>query len=505
MLRAFLLSILCLAALLWTAKSPAADPHFTGEKSAWHEGFERFDYLLDEKTLAIEPFKRPDDEKFNVKDPPAGKRRCLVVVPKQPAQGNPWSWQGCYWDHEPQTEVELLRRGYHIAYISANATLRPDKTWEAWYAWLTEQHGLSPRPAFVGMSRGGEYAYQWSTQHPDKVSCIYADNPAINAESLARLGELAKADVPLLHVCGSIDPLLGRCSNTIETIYRQLGGRVSVVLKEGVGHHPHSLRDPGPIADFIAQSFTPPDRTAPDFLAGRTTRMSFYTSTGTYAEDAKEGTYLTRRGPHFAKVYDRYSFELPGVEGPIGAIVPKQAAKGSPWVLRADLVNADSTVDLALLAEGFTIVTGPVPYNADGPHLQHWNKVYEHLVSHGFAKRPVLAGAGGAAGEAYGWAIANPEKVACIYAENPRLRCTITKAQPLDNLDVLAKARIPILHACGSLDPLLPSQTRVAEKKYHDLGGELTVLVSEEAGHYPTAPRDAAAAVKFIVQHGVND
>jgi len=28
-----------------------------------------------------------------------------VVVPKKTSPGNPWSRQGCYWDHEPQTEV----------------------------------------------------------------------------------------------------------------------------------------------------------------------------------------------------------------------------------------------------------------------------------------------------------------------------------------------------------------------------------------------------------------
>ena len=67
----------------------------------------------------------------------------------------------------------------------------------------------------------------------------------------------------------------------------------------------------------------------------------------------------------------------------------------------------------------------------------------------------MLEGAGGAAGEAYAWAIANPDKVSCIYAENPVLRCTMTKAQPLDNLAVLAKAGVPLLHVCGSLDPML--------------------------------------------------
>ena len=118
--------------------------------------------------------------------------RCVVIVPKAAAPGNPWSWQGCYWNHQPQAEVELLRRGFHIAYISANATLRPGKEWDAWYAFLTEKHGLSTKPAFVGMSRGGEYAYTWATANPDKVSCIYADNPVVTREAVSLLGGLAK-------------------------------------------------------------------------------------------------------------------------------------------------------------------------------------------------------------------------------------------------------------------------------------------------------------------------
>src|SRR5512136_3114644 len=141
---------------------------FEGEKSDWH-GYDRYDFFLDEQTLAIQP---APSKTGGVK----GQRRCIVVVPKAAAPGNPWSWRGCYWDHEPQTEIELLKRGFHIAYITANATLRPDKKWDAWYVFLTEKHGLSRKPAFIGMSRGGEYAYTWGTANPDKVSCIYGDN-----------------------------------------------------------------------------------------------------------------------------------------------------------------------------------------------------------------------------------------------------------------------------------------------------------------------------------------
>jgi hypothetical protein len=215
----------------------AATESWDGGKSSWHEGFDRYDYILDAETLAISPFTAPDGEKFGVRDPAPGKRRCVVVVPKTAAPGNPWSWRGCYWDHEPQTEVELLRRGFHVAYISANATLKPGKEWEAWYEFLTKKQ-LSKTPSFIGMSRGGEYAYTWATTHPDKVACIYADNPGGNREVLMKLGELASRDIPLLHVCGSVDPLLGRFAQVIEGIYMEWGGRHNDDDQRGKGSSP---------------------------------------------------------------------------------------------------------------------------------------------------------------------------------------------------------------------------------------------------------------------------
>jgi pimeloyl-ACP methyl ester carboxylesterase len=491
------------AHFLSPAGAAAADAYqpFEGQKSAWHDGFDRYDYLMDEGTLEIQPFKRGEDEKFGIKDPPQGKRRCVVIVPRRPALGYPWTWRGCYWDHQPQTEIELLKRGFHVAYISANATLKPGKTWDAWYSFLTEKHGLSQKPAFVGMSRGGEYAYTWATANPGKVSCIYADNPGVNPEVLKKLSDLAAADVPVLHVCGSIDPLLGRVSSTIENIYQQFGGRISVMIKEGAGHHPHSLRDAKPIADFISQNVQPVGGNPPAYLSGRISKSSFFSRENTYRYFPSEGNYITCRGPWFSPSFDRYSFDLKGVQGAIDVIVPKTSAAGKPWVFRADRVDRDAVVDLALLDRGFHIVTGPVPYNGDGPSLPSWDAVYNLLTGHGFAKKAVLAGAGGAAGEAYAWAIANPDKVSCIYGENPVLRCTMTKAQPLDNLAPLAKAGVAVLHVCGSLDPMYASQTQEAEKRYKELGASMTVILQEGEGHYPTAPNNPKPVVDFIVGH----
>jgi pimeloyl-ACP methyl ester carboxylesterase len=481
------------------ASEPASST-FSGEKTLWN-GFERHDFLLDEQTLTIQPTQAAPDEGDGIKHQVKGRRRCIVVAPKAAAPGNPWSWRGCYWDHQPQTEIELLRRGFHIAYVESSQELKPDRSWDAWYEFLTAKHELSAKPAFVGMSRGGEYAYTWAVAHPDKVACIYADNPGGNWEVFTRLGGLATNDVPLLHVCGSIDPILGKFTLPMESIYHAFGGRISVMIKEGRGHHPHSLRDPKPIADFIEQSVKETKTPLPDWAAGRFSRSAYYSLATAYSNYLSEGTFISLRGPLFAPSYTRYQIELPKVEAFSTILVPKRSAEGNPWVFRADWVERNATVEQALLARGFHIVTGAVPYNADGPLPAQWNAIYSHLVAHGFSPKPVMAGAGGAAGEAYAWASANPDKVSCIYAENPLLRSNMSQVQPLDNLEPLAKAGVPILHVCGAEDPWLDSQTRVLEKRYRELGGKITVLVQNGHGHYPLAPNDPKPVVDFITSN----
>jgi pimeloyl-ACP methyl ester carboxylesterase len=473
------------------ATSPAPTSDFTGPHSEWH-GFSRYDFSMDENTMEVTPLA-PNEK-------PAG-RRCIIVTPLSPAPGNPWSWRGVYWDHEPQTEIELLKRGFHVAYITADANLKPDKKWDAWYSFLTTQHHLAQKPAFVGMSRGGEYSYIWATRNPDQVACIYGDNPGGNSEILSHLEPLAKNDVPLLHVDGSIDPILNKYSNTIESIYHQFGGRISVMIKEGAGHHPHSLRDPTPIADFIEQSVREklaPTAAPPLFAGLNSTRSSYYSLDPIYKEFPSENNYLTLRGPLFTPCYTRWDVWM-GFDVPVIIIASRTPAKGNPWVFRADAVARDAVVDQALLAKGYSIVTGPTGYNADGPVLANWNKVYANLTADNFSRKPIMAGAGGAAGEALAWATENPDKVSALYFENPTFISHMLKTSPLDNLAPLVKAGVPIFISAGDKDPALEPQTRAFEKRYQDAGGKITVLINQGVGHYPTAPKDPKPAVDFIL------
>ena len=420
-----------------------------------------------------------------------------MVVPHAAAPGKPWSWRGVYWNHQPQAEVELLKRGFHIAYISVDPTPRSLTEWDAWYAYLTGQYGLSKKPAFVGMSQGGEFEYRWGTANPDKVSCIYADNPGMDREGFQRLGDLARADVPVLQVCGTIDPIFGKYASAIEAIYQQFGGRISMMVKEGHAHHPHSLRNPKPIADFIEQSVQAVRGPAPAFAGGKYTRTSYYSIENFYRDYPEEDTYITCRGPLFSPCYDRYEFSVQGTSMTTVVIAPSTAAAGMPWVYRAGFVFRDAKVDQALLAKGFHIVTGPVGV---GFLVKDWDTAYEYLTGHGFSRKPAMEGAGGGAGEVYAWAIENPDKVSCVYAENPHMHSALAKTQPLDNLAPLAKANVPLLHVCGSLDPWFTDNTLEVERRYKKLGGKVEVIVKQGEGHYLLAPEDPAPVVDFITR-----
>ena len=145
--------------------------------------------------------------------------------------------------------------------------------------------------------------------------------------------------------------------------------------------------------------------------------------------------------------------------------MPKSAAPGKPWVFTGDAIERDATVEQALLAKGYHIlIVSPL---GSGFTQKQWDDAYKLLVDNGFSNKPVLKGTGAKAGEAYAWAVANPDKVSCLYARNPLIKSLMAgKRQPIDDLAGLAKAGVPVLHDCGELDPWLDTQTRVVEKRY---------------------------------------
>jgi len=133
---------------------------FPGKKTLWH-GFDRYAF-------------------------PHGGRNCLAITPKQAAEGTPWIWRARFFGHEPQTDIALLKKGWHVVYCDVgNLYGAPAAVahWDAFYKMLTEKHGFAKKAVLEGMSRGGLIIFNWAAANPDKVACIYADAPACDFKS----------------------------------------------------------------------------------------------------------------------------------------------------------------------------------------------------------------------------------------------------------------------------------------------------------------------------------
>jgi neutral ceramidase len=148
-MRSFVVQFARIAAIAFTAvctASNAADTHATneGSKAAWHDGSARYDFVMDEETLAIKPMAEVDNASSD------GKVRCILVVPRKAAAGNPLAWRELHRGHQPPAETELLARGFHLAFMTPG----PQRQRDAWRVFLTETHKLSRKPVVAGVSTG---------------------------------------------------------------------------------------------------------------------------------------------------------------------------------------------------------------------------------------------------------------------------------------------------------------------------------------------------------------
>ena len=220
---------------------------------------------------------------------------CKIVEPKRIAEGKPWVLRARFWGHEPQTDIALLERGFHIAYCDVARFFGNGEAvnrWNNFYKLMIE-NGFSKKVVLEGMSRGGLMVYNWAAENLEKVACIYADAPVLDGTSwpggkgkgvgsdddwemfkkmyhitsekalvgfkgnpIHKTASIAKAGFPMMHVCGEADKVVPVNENTrlFEQKIKEAGGHISTIYKADVGHHPHSLENPTPIVDFILRA-----------------------------------------------------------------------------------------------------------------------------------------------------------------------------------------------------------------------------------------------------------
>jgi len=110
------------------------------------------------------------------------RRECKLVRPIKAADGLPWIWRARFWDHQPQTDIALLNRGFHVAYcdvIELFGNPHCVEIWNYFYRYMRKL-GLAKKVALEAMSRGSLYIYSWALANGNNVACIYADNPVLD-------------------------------------------------------------------------------------------------------------------------------------------------------------------------------------------------------------------------------------------------------------------------------------------------------------------------------------
>lgn len=217
-------------------------------------------------------------------------RDAIIVFPEKAAPGNPWIWRPAFFGAFPSVDKALLQEGFHVVYYDLThlyGSPRAMEEGDSFYAYVTDVYSLSPKVTLEGFSRGGYCALNWGIRNPEKVACIYVDAPvcdifswpgrkqyglwndflkewgltdnemaSFSGNPLDNLKPLAEHKIPVMAVCGDADDVVPFKENSqiLFDRYREMGGPVELILKPGVGHHPHSLENPEPVADFILRN-----------------------------------------------------------------------------------------------------------------------------------------------------------------------------------------------------------------------------------------------------------
>ncbi len=220
-------------------------------------------------------------------------------------------------------------------------------------------------------------------------------------------------------------------------------------------------------------------------------------------------------------------------------VEPKKALPGNPWtwcMKFPDKYTAQTGV-LALLDKGFFHLYIDIGNEYGSPNsLKHFDSFYAAFSQKGLAKKGTLVALSRGGLDAYGWTRDNTDKVLCIYADAPvcdfkswpagkgkslgsspkdwaklpaaygfkdEAEALAWTKNPIDTLEPIAKAQIPLIHVVGDLDTGVPvaENTAILEQRYQTLGGKITVIHKPTVGHNPHGLEDPTPVVDLILNY----
>lgn len=211
----------------------------------------------------------------------------LTVFPRCPAEDGRWALRCEFFGAFADADEALLQRGYQLAYIRLSdqyGSPEAVEEMECFRQYMVRRLGLHPRMGLIGLSRGGLYAVHYAGRYPQHTAGLYLDAPVVDilswpgrhgtagewAQCLDAYGltaddpspfyriqdaahrQLIDAKIPLILVAGDCDTLVPYEENgaLLAARYRESGAPFALLMKPGVGHHPHGPKDPTAVAEF---------------------------------------------------------------------------------------------------------------------------------------------------------------------------------------------------------------------------------------------------------------
>lgn len=219
-------------------------------------------------------------------------RTVTVIVPDKPCSERSWVWRAEFLGAFDSVDNALLVDGWHVVHFDVSNMYGCEKAidlMKSFHDFIVEKYGLNLKSVLFGFSRGGLYAVNYAAKYPSDVAALYFDAPVLDirswplglrsgnvweaeaAECLAcynlaleeaenfndnplnKTDALIAAQIPVILVSGDSDMIVPYKENgaIFAAEYEKKGGVIKTILKEGCGHHPHSLETPAEIVEFI--------------------------------------------------------------------------------------------------------------------------------------------------------------------------------------------------------------------------------------------------------------
>ncbi len=221
-------------------------------------------------------------------------RAAKIIYPPKNTKNGKWMLKTEYFGAFPSLEIEMLRRGYHLAYLKAYERCGTDAETSAkvsFIKYISEKYGLCSKCIPIGMSCGGLQAIKLAAMSPESVSVLYLDAPVVNfmswpfglGEHSVRAGEKTQKElldaygitrtqfisfrehpldklpvlienrIPAVLVYGDCDGEVPYEENgkLVREAYEKTDIPFAAFGKPGCDHHPHGLPDNSPIIEFF--------------------------------------------------------------------------------------------------------------------------------------------------------------------------------------------------------------------------------------------------------------